>query len=147
MRKLEENGRRTVAGAIIYRISKHKLEILLVHQADKEKNIWSIPKGGADHGESAEAAARREVLEETNIATTALEFLGYVDYGKSNKRLYCYMGRCPTNAKLQVGLPEIDNAGFFEVTRAKKMVDKRQRPMLNALQKIIMFSRRAPVTV
>lgn len=133
---------RIVAGAIIYRFNKRKLEILLVHQSDKPKNLWSIPKGGAEPNEQFEATARREVKEETNVDLQHLDFLGYADYGKANKRLYCYMGICPNDLRLQIRTPEIDNAGFFEVSQAKKMVDKRQRPLINALQKIIAFGHR-----
>ena len=129
------------SGALVFRVKKKKLEILLVHQSDKHKNLWSIPKGGVEPNEEYEQAARREVEEETNVVTEHLDFLGYVDYGKSQKRLYCYMGECPENVDLRVNAPEIDNAGFFEISQAKKMVDKRQRPLLTALQRIIAFDR------
>lgn len=137
---------RVVAGAIVYRFHKQKLEVLLVHQSDKRKNLWSIPKGGAKSGEDFEEAARREVEEETNVRLRHLDFLGYVDYDKANKRLYCYSGKCPPDVSLQIRVPEIDNAGFFEVSQAKKMVDKRQRPLIQALQKIIAFAQRQVVT-
>lgn len=129
------------SGALVFRVKKKKLEILLVHQSDKHKNVWSIPKGGVEPDEEYEQAARREVEEETNVVTEHLDFLGYVNYGKAQKRLYCYMGECPENVELRIKTPEIDNAGFFEISQAKKMVDKRQRPLLTALQRIIAFDR------
>lgn len=127
------------AGAIVYRISGRKLEILLVHQSDKRKNLWSIPKGGVNPFEEHEAAARREVLEETSVQLEQLDFLGYVDYGKTNKRLYCYMAEFPTNAEVKPHLPEINDARFVQVAQAKKMVEKRQRVLINAMQKIFAF--------
>lgn len=129
---------RVIGGAILYRFNKKKLEVLLVHQRNKHKNLWSIPKGGADKGETFEQTARRELYEETNIKADILEFLGYVDYGSgTDKRFYCLMGQCPENYVLQARMPEIDKAAFFDVGDAKKMVDKRQRPLINAMQKII----------
>jgi predicted NUDIX family NTP pyrophosphohydrolase len=128
------------AGVLVWRISERKLQILLVHQANKHKALWSIPKGAVDAGEDFEKAARREVEEETGVRLVDLDFLGYVDYGKANKRMYCYMGQCPPAAAVRNRLPEIDNAGFFDIGLAKKMVDKRQRALINVLQKILAFS-------
>jgi predicted NUDIX family NTP pyrophosphohydrolase len=130
------------AGAIIYRFNGRKLEILLVHQTDKRKTLWSIPKGGVERFEDYEQAARREVEEEANILISELEFLGYVDYGKANKRLYCYMGACPADAQAAHKLPEIDRAEFFEIGVAKRMVEKQQRTLIHALQKIFAFGAR-----
>lgn len=130
---------RTNAGVIVYRFHGRKLEILLVHQSDKRKNLWSIPKGGVDTSEDLETAARREVLEETNVKVGDLEFLGYVDYGKANKRLYCYMGLVPEGEEPTAKLPEIDKVQFFEIGVAKRMVEKQQRVVIHALQKIMAF--------
>ena len=130
------------AGVLIYRFNGRKLEILLVHQSDKRKTLWSIPKGGVDRFEEFEQAARRELKEETHIDVGELEFLGYVDYGKANKRLYCYMGALPERAELRAKQPEIDAAQFFEIGQAKRMVEKRQRVLINALQKIFAFGHR-----
>ena len=133
---------RTNAGAIVYRFKGRKLEILLVHQTDKHKNLWSIPKGGVDPSEDLETAARREALEETGMTLGDLEFLGYVDYGKANKRLYCYMGPAPEGQQVVANLPEIDKAAFFEIGQAKRMVEKQQRAIIHALQKIMAFGSR-----
>lgn len=131
---------RSNAGVIIYRFNGRKTEILLVHQSDKRKRLWSIPKGGVERIENFESAARREVEEETNIVLEELEFLGYVDYGKANKRLYCYMGAFPEGAAVKKNMPEIDGAQFFEIGQAKRMVEKQQRVLIHALQKIFAFS-------
>jgi predicted NUDIX family NTP pyrophosphohydrolase len=134
---------RVSSGAIVWRHSKGKLQILLVHQVNKPKTLWSIPKGGVKADEDHEKAARREVLEETNVPLNHMDFLGYIDYGKTSKRVYCYMAQCPdlsNDVKSQE--KDVDKAGFFEVGTAKKMVDKHQRKLINALQKIIAFGMR-----
>lgn len=49
--------------------------VLLVHHTYGELN-WEIPGGGADPGESAEEAARREALEETGVTLAGLRLTG-----------------------------------------------------------------------
>ena len=49
--------------------------VLLVHHTYGELN-WELPGGGADPGESAEAAARREALEEVGVALTIERLTG-----------------------------------------------------------------------
>jgi len=59
------------AAAVIVRDDR----VLLVHHTYGELN-WEIPGGGADPGESAEAAARREALEETGVIIAGLRLTG-----------------------------------------------------------------------
>ena len=42
-------------------------KILIGHPTNHPENIWSIPKGGIDEGESVLDAALRECWEETNV--------------------------------------------------------------------------------
>ena len=133
---------RITAGVIVWRVEKRRLQILLVHQTDKHKTLWSIPKGGVRANEDYDKAARREVLEETNLTVNGIEFLGYVNYGQAVKRMYVYMGQSPPTVELKNKLPEIDKVGFFDVGLAKKMVDKRQRGLIRMAQKILAFHQR-----
>ena len=50
------------AGVVVFRPGR---EVLLVHRPKYDD--WSFPKGKLDRGESAPAAAVREVLEETGL--------------------------------------------------------------------------------
>lgn len=49
-------------------------EVLLVRRGDN--GHWDVPGGRVEPGESAEAAARRELLEETGMQAGALRLLG-----------------------------------------------------------------------
>jgi predicted NUDIX family NTP pyrophosphohydrolase len=134
-----QTGMRVNAGVVVWRLTNRRVQVLLVHQSDKPKTLWSIPKGGVRNSEDYQTAARREVQEETNVKLTDLDILGYVDYGKANKRMYCFMGECPVQVDVKTKMPEIDKAGFFDIGIAKKMVDKRQRGLIRASQKILAF--------
>lgn len=62
-------GRRTTsAGGVVV---NRRGQVLVVNQRG---NSWSLPKGHVDPGETKEAAARREIYEESGL--TQLELLG-----------------------------------------------------------------------
>jgi predicted NUDIX family NTP pyrophosphohydrolase len=46
--------------------------LISAHVCKKDVGAWSISKGEMDEGEDAEAAARREFMEETGIALSGL---------------------------------------------------------------------------
>lgn len=49
--------------------------VLLVRHVKGEKTYWLLPGGGLDYGETLEACARREVLEETGLEIEVKKFL------------------------------------------------------------------------
>ncbi len=54
--------------------------VLLVRRAKPPaQGAWSLPGGAQRLGETAEAAARRELLEETGVSVGALYLAGHVD--------------------------------------------------------------------
>jgi 8-oxo-dGTP diphosphatase len=65
------------AGGIVLRTGGTPL-IAVVRQ--RKRNEWVLPKGKLDDGETAEQAARREVLEETGHEVAVHEFLGTLAY-------------------------------------------------------------------
>ena len=53
------------AGCVVYRGTGHETEVALIQPRDRQ--AWSLPKGLIEQGETPEAAAQREVLEETGL--------------------------------------------------------------------------------
>lgn len=62
--------------AVIVAVIDDEERILLGSQVAWETNRWSILAGFVEAGESAEAAAKREILEESGVVIDHLEYLG-----------------------------------------------------------------------
>ena len=68
---------RVAVGAIVFKDD----EILLVQRAQApSRNIWAIPGGSVEIGESLQEAAEREILEETGVTIRAGEPIFTFDY-------------------------------------------------------------------
>ena len=86
------------AGGVVWRPAGDGVEVLLVHRPKYDD--WSLPKGKNDPGERDEAAAFREVFEETGLRCTLGEELPtslYVDARGRPKRVR-YWAMTPTDA-------------------------------------------------
>ena len=64
-------------------------DVLVITPAGKHR-VRSLPKGGAEEGETGEQTAAREVREETGVTATVREALGDVNYWyrRGGRRVY-----------------------------------------------------------
>jgi predicted NUDIX family NTP pyrophosphohydrolase len=124
------------AGVLFYRQGKNGWEVLLVHPSGNynRRAPWSIPKGLPDKGEELEAAARREVMEETGIAAGELTSLGSIVYRKSRKRIHCFAGPAPADAAPHCASWEVDCAEFMPLEEARKRIHPDQAEFINRLE-------------
>ena len=125
------------AGTLLYKDIEGEVHVLLVHPSGNynKKAPWSIPKGLPDEGEALEAAARRETLEETGVICGALDDLGYIDYTKSRKRVFCFAGKAPTDQEPRCASWEIDRAEFVSLAKAKEIIHPDQATFISRLEK------------
>lgn len=121
MDTLENSGKRKQTlscGCLIHRTTiENKLEILLVKPFSK-KDMWGVPKGHINPGETPEECAIREVLEETGIAVkivgTELQ-LCHTKNGYENKTVRTFIAVPSTHDHTITGDGENAEMGWFPV--------------------------------
>jgi len=124
------------AGLLLYARSETGVTVLLVHPsgAYNKKAPFGIPKGEPNEAEPLEAAARREVREETGVDVTGpLEPLGHVDYKKSRKRIHAWAAPLPAGAAPRCASWEIDQARMFDLDEAKRVIHPDQAAFVDRL--------------
>ena len=64
-------------------------------------NLWSIPKGEPDDGETPDVTAIRETWEEASIRleVSQLKYVGPVAYKSGKKTIYAYVVKLPIDGK------------------------------------------------
>jgi len=133
---MSSNAMKEAAGILLYRKSAAGLEVLLVHPSGNynRKAPWSIPKGLPDQGEELAHAACRETLEEAGIAVTgALSPVGFVDYSRSRKRVFCFISEAGADCTPHCASWEVDGAEFVPVNKARQIIHPDQVAFIDRL--------------
>ena len=131
------------AGGVVYKKNECGLQIVLI--SVRNGQAWCLPKGIVDKGETTEAAAAREVKEETGLTGSIIDKLGDINYWyyikeeniKCRKTVHFYLMEY-VNGDTADHDSEVDEAGWFSPEVAlKKLTYKGDRAMvIKAIEKL-----------
>jgi 8-oxo-dGTP diphosphatase len=131
----ERGGPVRAAGGIVWRRAGPGREVLLVYR--RSHDDWSFPKGKVEPGETEEAAALREVEEETGLRCALGDPLGAISYrdGRGRPKTVCYWSMEATGTA--AASHEIDAVRWVELEgAAAALTYPRDREMLEAFARI-----------
>jgi predicted NUDIX family NTP pyrophosphohydrolase len=128
--------RKLAAGCLVRARFGGETRYLVVHPSGRynARSPYSIPKGIIEPGETPEAAAVRETLEETGVACRIVEPLGQIDYQKSRKTVVGYLAEPlmpPASTTVESIDWEIDRAEFLPADEARERLHPDQRPFID----------------
>jgi predicted NUDIX family NTP pyrophosphohydrolase len=146
------------AGILFYRIKDEETQFLIVHPggpywANKDLQVWTIPKGELNENEAPIDAAVREVIEETGIIpigdkyqlTPVKQKSGkivhawamYQDVDTSSIKSNTITIEWPPKSNKLLSFPEIDKAEWCEYSTACKKLIPEQIKFMDELINIL----------
>jgi 8-oxo-dGTP pyrophosphatase MutT (NUDIX family) len=122
------------AGGVIYRLTTLGVEVALI--ATDSGGRWGLPKGHVQRGETAEAAAEREIAEETGLSGKVQRHLATIEYwfraGPTRVHKYVDMFLLRyEGGELVPQIAEVDDARWFPLDQALALASfEREREVL-----------------
>jgi 8-oxo-dGTP diphosphatase len=129
------------AGGVIYRVVNRQVEVALI--ATDRGGRWGLPKGHVHRGETAEAAALREVAEETGLEGVIVQHLATIEYwfragaSRIHKYVDLFLMRYE-RGEVRPQEAEVDDARWFPIDEALRRVSfERERDVLEQVARIV----------
>lgn len=118
----ESQSQIEAAGGLLWRVVDGQCQLAVVHRPHYDD--WSLPKGKVEQGESFEAAAVREVQEETGCSARLGPMAGTLRYqvdGFTKEVRFWHMdveGECQF-----ISSPEVDQIAWLNIPDALQKLD------------------------
>lgn len=129
------------AGGVIFRVVAQQVEVALI--ATDRGGRWGLPKGHVNRGETAEAAAMREVAEETGLEGAIVQHLATIEYWfrAGSSRVHKYVDLFLLRYERGEVRPqeaEVDDARWFPLEEALQRVSfDRERDVLTQVRDLL----------
>jgi len=122
---MAKTKREISAGGVIFRRGDLGIEVALTSPQNGE--IWCLPKGLINKGESLEQTALREVKEETGLEGKLLQKIDEIEYWyyskweqvRISKTVHFYLMECVGGNEAEHDF-EVDEVRWFSLIEAKK---------------------------
>jgi 8-oxo-dGTP pyrophosphatase MutT (NUDIX family) len=132
------------AGGVVYRRGEDGLEVVLASRRTRRGELaWGLAKGGIEEGEDAEAAALREVREETGLTAEIEADLGDTKYFyvwddvRIRKTVHFFLMR-HTGGDTEDRDDEMEEVRWFPMERAiKRSAYRGERDMLQRAAELL----------
>jgi 8-oxo-dGTP pyrophosphatase MutT (NUDIX family) len=117
----DERPVRAAGGLVLRRRPGGPVEIALVHRPAQDD--WSLPKGKLDEGEAPEAAALREVEEETGLRCEIVRPCGRIAYvdRRGRDKVVDYWVMRPLSGRFRPSR-EVDELRWLPVEDARRLL-------------------------
>lgn len=119
------NARATSAGGVVHRTADGRVEIVLLHR--RQPNLWALPKGTPNAGETLEETALRETREETGLQVEieapirAISYVFVRGRTRFHKSVHFYLMR-PRGGALEDHDHEFDEVAWVEADEAMELM-------------------------
>jgi len=123
--------RAVAAGGVVFRITPPAVEVVLVSR--RREQLWALPKGTPDPGETIEETALREVREETGLETAILGLLGEVRYSFTSRlgnrvdKVVHHFLMEPVGGSFENHDHEFDDVDWYDIHEAQRRLTHRNQ--------------------